>query len=128
MPRPARRRTKPQQQKRMAPLKVGESFTAYVLDQLSEFGEIEPKKMFGGVGLYRDGVFFGLLARDTLFLKVDEQNRGDYQRAGMKAFKPFANRPGSKNYFAVPLPILESPIDLAAWARKAFAAAERASG
>ncbi len=80
--------------------------------------------MFGGVGLYCDDVFFGILARDTLFLKVDETNRHDYEDTGMEAFRPYPNRSGSMKYYAVPVGILESPLELAAWARKSIAAAQ----
>jgi TfoX/Sxy family transcriptional regulator of competence genes len=45
-------------------------------------------------------------------------------RAGMKPFKPYRDRPGTMQYYAVPLEVLESPLDLAAWARKAIAASE----
>ena len=82
--------------------------------------------MFGGVGLYCRGLFFGIIARDTLYLKVDDENRPDYEAARMKSFKPYADRPATMQYYAVPLDVLESPLDLARWARKAVAAAERA--
>jgi len=74
-------------------------------------------------GLASGGVFFGIIARDTLYLKVGDSNRADYTRAGMKAFTPYADRSGSMKYYAVPLEILESPIDLAVWAGKAIAVA-----
>ena len=106
-------------------LKVSDGFRAFVLDQLSELGDVLPKAMFGGVGLYHRGVFFGIIARDTLFLKVDETNRTDYERAGSKPFKPYRDRPGTMQYYAVPLDVLESPMDLARWARAAISAAER---
>jgi DNA transformation protein len=104
-------------------LKVSESFKAFVLDQLEELGDVAPKAMFGGVGLYHRGIFFGILARDTLYLKVDDRNRPDYEDAGMKAFKPYPGRQGTMRYYSVPLEVLESPIDLAEWARKAVVAA-----
>jgi DNA transformation protein len=104
-------------------LKVSDGFKSFVLDQLEEFGGVTPKSMFGGVGLYHRDVFFGILARDTLYLKVDDRNRSDYEDAGMKAFMPYPGRAGTMRYYAVPLEVLESPIDLAEWARKAVAAA-----
>jgi DNA transformation protein len=109
--------------KALRSLKVSESFKAFVLDQLEELGDVAPKSMFGGVGLYHAGVFFGILARDTLYLKVDDGNRQDYEDAGMKAFKPYPDRGGTMRYYSVPLAVLESPIDLAEWARKAVSAA-----
>jgi DNA transformation protein and related proteins len=119
MPRSARRA----QQSRPRSLSVSAAFKSFVLDQLEELGDVTPRSMFGGVGLYHRGVFFGILARDTLYLKVGDSNRADYKRAGMKAFKPYPDRSGTMKYYAVPLEILESPIDLAAWARKAIAVA-----
>lgn len=82
-----------------------------------------PRAMFGGVGLYHAGVFFGLLARDTLYLKVDDSTRPDYKAAGMAAFKPYPGRGGTMRYYAVPLEVLESAPELAVWARKAIRAA-----
>ena len=104
-------------------LKVSDGFKAFVLDQLEELGEVTPRAMFGGVGLYRAGVFFGILARDRLYLKVGDANRRDYEQAGMRPFKPYADRAGTMQYYEVPIEVLESPIELAAWARKALAAA-----
>ena len=106
-------------------LKVSDGFKSFVLDQLEELGDVRPKSMFGGVGLYHRDIFFGILARDTLYLKVDDSNVGDYERAGTKAFRPYPNRSGRMRYYAVPLEVLESPPDLAAWARKAIAVAKR---
>ena len=108
---------------RLRSLKVSEGFKAFVLDQLEELGDITPKAMFGGVGLYHRGIFFGILARDTLYLKVDDRNRGDYERAKARPFEPYAKRPGTMRYYAVPLAVVESSLELAAWARKAIAAA-----
>jgi DNA transformation protein len=107
----------------MRSLKVSEGFRSFVLDQLEELGDVTPKSMFGGVGLYHRGIFFGILARDTLYLKVGANNLADYQRAGMKPFKPYPDRSGTSRYYSVPLGVLESALDLAAWARKAIAAA-----
>jgi DNA transformation protein len=107
-------------------LKVSAGFKSFVLDQLEELGEVTSRSMFGGVGLYHRGVFFGILARDTVYFKVGETNRADYERARMKAFRPYPNRSGVMKYHAVPLEVLESAPELATWARKAIAVASRA--
>ena len=54
--------------------------------------------MFGGVGLYCRGMFFGILAADVLYLKVDETNRPDFERAGSNPFTPYGDRAGSMKY------------------------------
>ena len=109
--------------RRIGSLRVTNPFRSFVLDQLAEIGDITPRAMFGGVGLYHCGVFFGLIARDTLFLKVGAANRADYTRAKAKPFKPYPDRPASGKYYAVPVDVLESAIELTAWARKAIAVA-----
>ena len=76
--------------------------------------------------MYCDDVFFGIIARDELYLKVDEQTRGEYDRARMHPFKPYANRPTTMKYYAVPLGVLESSVELLVWARRALEAAARA--
>ncbi len=85
--------------------------------------------MFGGVGLYQRGIFFGIIARDKLYLKVDDVSRADYEREGMGPFVPFPERrrAGTMKYYEVPLSVLESPVDLVAWARKAIAVAATVS-
>ena len=104
-------------------MRVSATFKSYALDQLGEIGDVIPRSMFGGVGLYRRGVFFGIIAGDVLYLKVDGSNRADYERAGMSPFKPYPHRPATMQYFAVPVEVLESPIELSAWAGKAIGAA-----
>ena len=104
-------------------LAVSNAFKSFVLDQLDELGDVVPRSMFGGVGLYRRGIFFGIIARDVLYLKVNDANRSDYLAAGMEPFKPYPGRPGTMQYYAVPADVLESPIDLAQWARKSITAA-----
>ncbi len=111
-------RAKPHANK-LRSLKVSDAFKSFVLDQLEELGDVVPRSMFGGVGLYYRGVFFGILARDTMYLKVGESNVADYERAGMKPFKPYPNRSGTMRYYAVPLEVLESAPELVAWARRA---------
>jgi DNA transformation protein and related proteins len=108
-------------------LRVSDGFRSFVLDQLSDLGDVLPRSMFGGVGLYQGGVFFGILARDKLYLKTGDANRADYVRAGMEPFKPYPDRSGTMQYYEVPVSVLESPRDLVEWARRAVAAAQGAS-
>jgi DNA transformation protein and related proteins len=108
--------------RRLAALKVSAAFAEFAIAQVEALGDVTSKAMFGGVGLYHDGVFFGILARDTLYFKVDDSSRAAYQAAGMAPFKPYEGRPGTMKYYAVPLEVLESAPELVAWARKAVAA------
>jgi DNA transformation protein and related proteins len=113
--------------KSITPLTVSGGFRAFVIDQLEELGDVTARSMFGGVGLYRGGLFFGIIAGDVLYLKADDQTRGEFEAIGARPFKPYAHRSGTMKYYSVPAMILESPPELAMWARKAVAAAERAA-
>jgi DNA transformation protein len=110
---------------RVNPLRTSETFQRFVLDQFDELGDVSPRAMFGGVGLYYRGVFFGIIAGDVLYLKVDDTTRSDYIRAGMGPFVPYPERAGTMQYYAVPVDVLENPEQLARWAKRAIAVAER---
>lgn len=58
--------------------------------------------MFGGIGLYAEDHFFGILAADVLYFKIDDTNRGDDEAAGARPFKPYADLPMTMPYFNVP--------------------------
>jgi DNA transformation protein len=119
----------PRKRPRLQPLTVTGAFRTFVLDQLEELGNVTPRAMFGGVGLYYRDVFFGIIARDVLYMKVDDTNQPDYERVGMGPFLPYPDRAGTAGmkYYAVPTEILENASDLAAWARKSVAVGERSA-
>lgn len=104
---------------------VSPDFLDYVLEQLQPLGGITHKRMFGGVGLSRHDLFFGLIAEDALYLKVDAVNRAEFEAAGCEPFRPFGgDKPMS--YWSAPLEALEDPDVLAAWCHKALDASARA--
>jgi DNA transformation protein and related proteins len=106
-------------------MSVSEEYLDYVVDQLGCIGEVAAKRMFGGVGLYRDGFFFGLIAGDMLYFKVDDENRPDYEAAGAKSFQPYGEDSYSMGYYEVPVDVLEDVDKLRLWANAAVAAAQR---
>ena len=108
-------------------LRVTPEFRAFVLDQLSRLPQLRSKPMFGGVGLYSGEAFFGIIAADELFFKVDDSNRTAYEIAGSEPFRPVVNRPVSMSYWRVPIEVLEDPGELAAWALAAIRAAGNAA-
>lgn len=99
----------------------------YLLDLMEPLGPVSARRMFGGAGLFRDGVMFGLISDDTLYLKADDRNRADFEAAGMAAFT--YEKQGKRqaiSYYQAPAEAMEDPDALAAWARGAQAAALRA--
>ncbi len=94
-----------------------------LLARLAPLGELGARRMFGGVGLYCDGVFFGLIDGGVPFFRVDEGSREAYRAAGSAPFQPFADKPSMENYYEVPLGVLEREQALLEWARRALSAA-----
>jgi DNA transformation protein and related proteins len=103
---------------------VGEAFLQYVLEQLQRLRSVTSRRMFRSVGLYCDGVFFAIVGDGTLYFKVDDTTRPDYESRGMKPFRPFENRPEvSKSYYTVPVDVLDDAEELVSWARRSVAVA-----
>jgi DNA transformation protein len=103
---------------------VSEEYLQFALDQLDSLGHVTAKRMFGGAGLYLGSVFFGIIADDVLYLKVDDSNRPDYEAAGMGPFRPFGGKSYAMQYYQVPVDVLEDRDALREWAQKAVAVAE----
>jgi DNA transformation protein and related proteins len=108
-------------------LRVSPEFRDFVLDQLAPLPQLRSKAMFGGVGLYSGESFFGIVAADELFFKVDNSNRTAYETAGSEPFRPVAGRPVSMSYWRVPIEVLEDTGELATWALAAIRAAGNAA-
>ena len=103
---------------------VSSDFLAYALEQLAGLAGLSARRMFGGVGLYCEELFFGLIDNDTLYLRVNDDNRADYTVRGMGPFRPYADRPElSMSYYEIPADVLEDAAQLVSWARRSVAAA-----
>jgi DNA transformation protein len=70
----------------------------FLRDQLAPLGLISPRRMFGVTGLFCEGVMFGVIAEDALYLR------------------------------RVPDRLFDEPDELAEWARAGLAAAHRVAG
>jgi DNA transformation protein len=105
---------------------VTAEYREYVLEQLSRVAPVTHRRMFGGVGIYSDGLFFALMDNDTLFLKVDDSNRGDFEAAGTGPFSPFGDPSMVMRYYELPADLLEDPDALRPWVFKAIDVARAA--
>ena len=50
-------------------------YVIYLFELLTDFGDVEAKSMFGGFGLYLDGLMFAIVADDALYFKVDDVSK-----------------------------------------------------
>jgi DNA transformation protein and related proteins len=107
---------------------VSADYLAYVLDQFAGVDAVSSRRMFGAAGLYSHEFFFGIIAGDTLYLRVDDTNRARFTARGMDRFRPYADRPEwSMNYYETPAEVLEDTGELTAWGLQSIAAARAAA-
>ena len=105
-------------------MSVSDGYRTYIIEQLAALPALSTRRMFGGIGIYSDALFFALIDDDVLFFKVDDANRDDYVSRGMKAFMPFPGQP-SLGYFQVPADVIEEAEELTRWARRSVEVAQR---
>ena len=102
-------------------------FVDNVLDLLRPWGGVVARRMFGGHGLYRQGVMFALVADDVLYLKVDDRNRPMFDAADMGPFT-YETKSGTitiGSYYEAPAQLFDEPDQMLDWVRPALDAALR---
>ena len=103
----------------------------FIRELFAPFGPVTVKRMFGGAGIYAEGLMFALVFDGAIFLKVDDASIPDFQREGSKPFVyTRAKSPGrigraSLSYWRLPERLYDDPDELAVWAGRALAIAER---
>ena len=103
-------------------------YIAHIADLLQFIGPVESKSMFSGFGMFLEGLMFGLVAGNELYLKVDTQNLQDYEDLGLQAFSFEKNgRQFKMSYYQAPEEAMEDAELLSDWASNAYGAAMRAA-
>ena len=105
---------------------VSTQYREFVLEQLGRVAPVTSRRMFGGVGIYADGLFFALIDDDTLYLKVDDSNRGDFVAAGSQPFRPYGDE-RTMQYYELPGDVLEDADALRGWVDRAVTVAAAAA-
>ena len=102
-------------------------FVAHVLETMREFGPVEARAMFGGWGLYHQGLFFALILDDGLYLKTDEANVAEFKAEGLQpcVYPMKSGESIVMHYYEAPGDALESAEVMARWAKSAYGAALR---
>jgi DNA transformation protein len=103
----------------VSPDEIGELFAV--------FGPVSVRRMFGGAGIYADGVMFALVSDGVIYLKADAQNVAAFEREGLAPFTyaTSSGKRGVMSYRRMPERLYDDPDELASWARDALAAARR---
>jgi len=104
-----------------------DEFSQHLTDVFRLFGPITLRRMFAGYGVFRDGIMFGLVYEETLYLKVDAENIANFRDQGLRQFEYV--RQGKMiglSYYQAPEAVLEDINEATLWGRRSFEAALRA--
>ena len=101
-------------------------FIPFVQELLEGWGSVSARRMFGGHGLYHEGLMFAIVMNNRLYFKVDEQNRPDFEAQSLEPFTyPMQGRQVALSYWAAPDAIFDEHAEAVRWARSAWDAAFR---
>lgn len=102
------------------------TFQALLEELFAPTGGVGFRRMFGGAGVFRDGLMFALVLDDVLYLKADERSRPQFEADGCEPFRYQARgRTVTTSYWRLPERLFDDPEGFAAWADTAFKVAER---
>ena len=96
-------------------------YLAFVMDKLAPIGDVTSRAMFGGYGIFHQGLMFALISDDVLYFKVNDSNREMYRKAQSKLF------PHGISYWEVPPDVLEENAKLHQWANISIEIARQAA-
>src|SRR5215468_1888945 len=103
------------------------SFAEFLREQLAPLGHVTLRRMFGKTGVFCDGLMLGMVTDNTLYFRVDDDNRADFAEAA--SFPPLNyEKRGSMidlSFWRAPDRLFDEPDELVRWAQIALAAARR---
>jgi DNA transformation protein len=104
-------------------------YTEFLQEVFEQFGPVTVRKMFGGVGLFFNGLMFGLVSDDKIYLKVDAENTRFFEERGLGPFEYSRRGKTVKmSFFLAPEEILDDREEAALWAERSYRAALRRAG
>ncbi len=109
--------------------KPPDPFHEFVAELFSGMGPVSIRRMFGGAGVYADGLMFALLADEVIYLKTDESFRAELEAEGSSPFmwtRPSDGKVFDMAYLSLPEAALDEPDAAVDWGRRALAVARAA--
>ena len=106
---------------------ASENFAELLREQLAPLGRITMRRMFGKTGVFCDGLMLGMVRDNTLYFRVDDDNRAAFKEA--ESFPPlnYMKKGGAidLSFWRAPERLFDEPDELVTWAQLALAAARR---
>jgi DNA transformation protein and related proteins len=105
---------------------MADDYIEYLKELFADFGGVSARAMFGGHGLYHDGVIIGIVIDDAVYLKVDAETKSAFEAAGCAPFiYEMKGKALPMSYWSVPAEAMDSPQAMRQWATRAYEAALR---
>lgn len=107
--------------------KPPDPFHEFVAELFAPMGPVSIRRMFGGAGVFRDGLMFALLGDETVYLKTDAALRADLEAEGSAPFlwtKPSTGEEIDMGYVSLPSSSMDDADEASSWARRALAVAK----
>ena len=100
-------------------------FKVHLEDLLAPMGAVQVRKFFGGLGVSKDGLMFGMVMRDQLYFHTDGRTRPRFTEQGGEPlrYRSKAKDVVIESYYSVPDALFDEPDLFVAWARDALSAA-----
>ena len=97
---------------------ASDSFTEFLREQLAPLGRLSMRRMFGKTGVFCNGLMFGMITDDTLYVRVDDHNRDIFVEASSTPPLNYQKngRTIDLSFWRVPERLLDEPEELLAWA------------
>jgi DNA transformation protein len=106
---------------------ASDSFAEFLQEQLAPLGRVTMRRMFGKTGVFCDGLMLGMVTGNTLYFRVDDDNRAAFKEA--ESFRPLnyekQGRTVDLSFWRAPERLFDEPDELVTWGRAALAAARR---
>jgi DNA transformation protein len=107
---------------------AGADDPAYIAELFADFGPVAVRRMFGGAGIFADGMMIGLVSQGVIYLRADQTTSPAFKREGLGPFT-YTTKSGRRSlmsYWRMPERLYDDPEELARWATRALAAARGA--
>jgi len=105
---------------------ASDGFIELLRELLADIGPLGVRRMFSGAGLFADGLMFGIVIDDVLYLKADDTTRGDFEAEGLAPFSYQRNgRAVDLSYWRSPERLLDDADEMRCWAQRALGVAKK---
>lgn len=104
-------------------------FVEEVLDRFGSIISATSRTMFGGYGIFHEGIMFALIADNELYLKADSQSQHYFEAVSLPPFS-YQKKQGKTfkmSYYLAPETFFEAPEETGLWTQRALDAARRAA-